>query len=79
MQPAMAAAAAIGGLARWVRAPGPWRPTKLRLVVDSPELLVEEVIAALKARFDVTIKEVETAKEAVEFKVPRVLRERGCP
>jgi len=36
--------------------------------------LVDEVIAALKERFDVTIKEVETAKEAVEFKVPRVLR-----
>jgi 4-hydroxy-3-methylbut-2-enyl diphosphate reductase len=42
---------------------------------SAPELLVEEVIDALKARFDVTIEEVETAKEAVEFKVPRVLRE----
>ena len=41
---------------------------------SAPELLVDEVIAALKERFDVTIKEVETAKEAVEFKVPRVLR-----
>ena len=37
--------------------------------------LVTEVIDALKKRFDVTIEEVETAKEAVEFKVPRVLRE----
>ena len=42
---------------------------------SAPELLVDEVIAALKQRFDVTIEEVETAKEAVEFKVPRVLRE----
>ncbi|MDQ2090744.1 4-hydroxy-3-methylbut-2-enyl diphosphate reductase [Marimonas arenosa] len=42
---------------------------------SAPELLVDEVIDALKARFDVTIEEVETAKEAVEFKVPRVLRE----
>jgi len=44
---------------------------------SAPELLVEEVIAALKARFEVTIVEVETAKEAVEFKVPRVLRAPG--
>jgi len=42
---------------------------------SAPELLVEEVISALKDRYDVTIEEVETAKEAVEFKVPRVLRE----
>src|SRR3546814_10774335 len=27
--PAIAAAAATAGLARWVRAPGPWRPTKI--------------------------------------------------
>ena len=42
---------------------------------SAPELLVTEVIDALKARFDVTVEEVETAREAVEFKVPRVLRE----
>ena len=42
---------------------------------SAPELLVNEVIDALKARYDVTVEEVETAKEAVEFKVPRVLRE----
>ena len=41
---------------------------------SAPELLVSEVIAALTERFEVTIEEVETAKEAVEFKVPRVLR-----
>lgn len=41
---------------------------------SAPEILVEEVINAFKARFDVTITEVETAKEQVEFKVPRVLR-----
>src|SRR5260370_15811034 len=35
MAPLIAAAAAIAGLARWVRAPGPWRPTKLRLEVDT--------------------------------------------
>src|SRR5262249_10539200 len=35
MQPASAAAAAIAGLARWVRAPGPWRPSKLRFEVET--------------------------------------------
>src|SRR5688572_3438309 len=30
--PVTAAAAAIAGLTRCVRAPGPWRPTKLRLL-----------------------------------------------
>src|SRR5262245_12129526 len=31
--PVTAAAAAIAGLTRWVRPPGPWRPSKLRLLV----------------------------------------------
>jgi len=35
MTPAIAAAAALAGLARWVRARGPCRPTKLRLDVDT--------------------------------------------
>ncbi|MFU1476448.1 4-hydroxy-3-methylbut-2-enyl diphosphate reductase [Roseovarius sp. C7] len=42
---------------------------------SAPEVLVDEVIAALEARYDVTIEQVETAKESVHFKVPRVLRE----
>ncbi|MCC5991641.1 MAG: 4-hydroxy-3-methylbut-2-enyl diphosphate reductase [Rhodobacteraceae bacterium] len=42
---------------------------------SAPEELVEEVIAAFKARYVVTMELVETAKERVEFKVPRVLRE----
>src|SRR5260370_26307755 len=33
--PATAAAAAIAGLIKWVRAPLPWRPTKLRLDVEA--------------------------------------------
>src|SRR3546814_13548536 len=33
--PAIAAAAATAGLARWVRAPGTWRPTTLRLEVET--------------------------------------------
>ena len=42
---------------------------------SAPEVLVTEVIDAFRARFDVTVDLVETAREAVEFKVPRVLRE----
>ena len=42
---------------------------------SAPEVLVKEVIDAFRARFDVTVELVETAREAVEFKVPRVLRE----
>lgn len=41
---------------------------------SAPEVLVNEVIEALQARYDVTIEQVETAVENVEFKVPRVLR-----
>ncbi len=41
---------------------------------SAPEVLVNEVIAAIQDRYDVTIKQVETAVENVEFKVPRVLR-----
>ena len=42
---------------------------------SAPELLVNEVIDAFRARFDTTVERVETAVENVEFKVPRVLRE----
>ena len=42
---------------------------------SAPEVLVNEVVDALKARYDVTVEMVETARENVEFKVPRVLRE----
>ena len=41
---------------------------------SAPEVLVEEVIDAFRARYDVTVEQVETAVENVEFKVPRVLR-----
>ncbi|TYB90318.1 4-hydroxy-3-methylbut-2-enyl diphosphate reductase [Oceaniovalibus sp. ACAM 378] len=42
---------------------------------SAPELLVNEVIEAFGARFDLTVEQVETAVENVEFKVPKVLRE----
>ena len=51
--------------------------TKLGLTAgaSAPEYLVEGVIAAAKARFNVTIEEVEVTKEEVIFRLPRALRE----
>jgi 4-hydroxy-3-methylbut-2-enyl diphosphate reductase len=42
---------------------------------SAPEVLVNEVIDAFRARYEVTVEQIETAQENVEFKVPRVLRE----
>jgi len=42
---------------------------------SAPEVLINEVIDAFRDRYDVTVEQVETAQENVEFKVPRVLRE----
>ena len=42
---------------------------------SAPEILINEVIDAFKDRYDVTVEQIETAVENVEFKVPRVLRE----
>ena len=42
---------------------------------SAPEILINEVIDALKERFEVKTNIVETAKENVNFKVPRILRE----
>ena len=42
---------------------------------SAPERLVNEVIDAFRDKYDVTVEQVETAVENVEFKVPRVLRE----
>lgn len=44
---------------------------------SAPEVLVNEVIDAFRSRFEVTLEPVETARENVEFKVPRVLRVRA--
>ena len=41
---------------------------------SAPEVLVDEVIAAFRARFDLSLVPVETAREDIEFKVPRLLR-----
>lgn len=41
---------------------------------SAPEILVEEIIDRLKARFDVAIEPVRTATEDVIFKMPRALQ-----
>ena len=41
---------------------------------SAPEVLVDEVIEAFRGEYNVTIELVETTKEDVEFKVPRILR-----
>ncbi len=40
---------------------------------SAPELLVDELIAACRARYDVTVEEVRTTDENVVFKLPRQL------
>jgi len=58
-----------------------WRALKgIRAVgvtagASAPEVLVNEVVDAFRARFDARVELVETAQENVEFKVPRILRE----
>ncbi len=42
---------------------------------SAPEILVNEVVDALKERFEIKTHLVETATESVNFKVPRILRE----
>ena len=42
---------------------------------SAPEVLVNEVIDAFRARYDVTVELVETAREDIEFKIPRALRQ----
>ena len=41
---------------------------------SAPEILVNEVIAAFEERFTTIVELAETTREAVEFKVPRILR-----
>lgn len=51
------------------------RSVGLTAGASAPEQLVNEVIDAFAARYDLTRELVETAVETVEFKVPRVLRQ----
>lgn len=40
---------------------------------SAPELLVDELIEACRARYEVTVEEVRTTEESVVFKLPRAL------
>ena len=40
---------------------------------SAPEILVEELIAACRERFDVTVEEIRVTDENVTFKLPRIL------
>jgi 4-hydroxy-3-methylbut-2-enyl diphosphate reductase len=51
------------------------RAVGLTAGASAPEELVDEVVDAFAARYDLTRELVETAVERVEFKVPRALRE----
>ncbi|MCB1410366.1 MAG: 4-hydroxy-3-methylbut-2-enyl diphosphate reductase, partial [Rhodobacteraceae bacterium] len=50
------------------------RAVGLTAGASAPEVLIDEVIAAFAARYDLTREIVETATEDIEFKVPRILR-----
>jgi 4-hydroxy-3-methylbut-2-en-1-yl diphosphate reductase len=42
---------------------------------SAPEVLVSEMVAAFRERYDVTVEEVVTARENIAFNVPRELRD----
>ena len=46
---------------------------------SAPEVLVEEVIAAAKERFEVTVEQLRTATEDIVFKLPKALTDEDGP
>ena len=42
---------------------------------SAPEILVDEIISALKERYDASVEVVTTAEEDIAFNIPRALRE----
>lgn len=42
---------------------------------SAPEVLVNEVVAAFEARYDVSVEQVTTAEERIAFNIPRELRD----
>ena len=42
---------------------------------SAPDILVQEVVDAFSKRYEVTVETVETTRENVSFKVPRILRD----
>ena len=61
----------------WVWLDSGWQEGPRRLGItagaSAPELLVDELIGACRARYDVTVEEVRTTEENVVFKLPRLL------
>jgi 4-hydroxy-3-methylbut-2-enyl diphosphate reductase len=54
---------------------GPLRRIGITAGASAPEILVQETLAAARARYDVTIEEVVTAREDVHFNLPRILED----
>ena len=46
---------------------------------SAPERLVNDIIDAFRARFDVSVESVVTREERIAFNVPRELREASAP
>ena len=42
---------------------------------SAPQVLVDEILAALRARYEVTLEVVRTTDEHIAFNVPRELRD----
>ena len=42
---------------------------------SAPEILINNVVDAFEAKYNVTLETVESATEKVSFKVPKILRE----
>lgn len=60
----------------WVGTP---RSIAISAGASAPEELVDEVIAAFKMRFDVTVVEDAVAREDVVFKLPKILDQDASP
>lgn len=58
---------------------GPMRTLGITAGASAPDVLIEEVLAAARQRFDVTIEEVSVGVEDVVFKLPRVLLDQEAP
>jgi 4-hydroxy-3-methylbut-2-enyl diphosphate reductase len=46
---------------------------------SAPEILVEHVLDAFAARYDIEVETLSTADESVFFPLPRTLREATAP
>jgi len=56
----------------WVRI-GAARTIGLTAGASAPDVLIQEVIDAFRARYEVTVEGIETARETVQFRLPRAL------